>query len=228
MGATAIKSLPYPEVGDVADVPADMRRLAEAIDPLLGVGGGGPLPLHAPTHKTGGSDPIRLDELSAPVGDVALAGHKLTNVAAGSAASDAATKGQIDAGNAAASSALNAHATATTAVHGIADTSALVFTSDARLGDGRRPVYPVVAVVAAYTVTTTDCVILANATSGAYTVTLPTHSVGRTVIVKKVDSSTNAVTVSGSGGIDGAGGYVLSVQWQAVTMVSDGTSWSVI
>lgn len=47
--------------------------------------------------------------------------------------------------------------------------------------------------------------------------------------IKKVDSSTNAVTIDGSGAetIDGATTYVLDVQGQAVMLVSDGSNWRV-
>lgn len=72
----------------------------------------------------------------------------------------------------------------------------------------------------------------ADATGGAFAVTLPAASAaaGKTLEVKKIDSSANAVTVTraGSDTIDGATTYALSAQYQSVTLVSDGSaSWYV-
>jgi len=84
---------------------------------------------------------------------------------------------------------------------------------------------------AAYTLTATDSVILADATSAAFTVTLPSAAgiAGRQYTIKKVDSSANAVTIaSAAGNIDGAATKILSAQWQAVRVVSDGGNWFVV
>ncbi len=84
---------------------------------------------------------------------------------------------------------------------------------------------------AAYALTTTDSVILADATSAAFTVTLPSAVgiAGRQYTIKKVDSLANAVTIaSASGTIDGATTKALSAQWQAVRVVSDGANWFVV
>ena len=47
------------------------------------------------------------------------------------------------------------------------------------------------------------------------------------VSVKRVNSGVNAVTIDADGGelIDGAGTLVLSTQYAAVTLWSDGTGW---
>ncbi|MCM8797615.1 MAG: hypothetical protein NC923_07080, partial [Candidatus Omnitrophica bacterium] len=83
-----------------------------------------------------------------------------------------------------------------------------------------------------YTLTATDSTILGNANSGAITLTLPTTSgiTGRIYTIKKIDSSTNAVTVDGYGSetIDGAATYSLSAQYKYVTIQSDGTNWVII
>ena len=84
---------------------------------------------------------------------------------------------------------------------------------------------------AAYTLTATDSVILADATAAAFTVTLPSPSgiSGRQYTIKKIDASANAVTIaSASGNIDGAATKILSAQWQAAQMVSDGVNWFVV
>ncbi len=90
---------------------------------------------------------------------------------------------------------------------------------------------PLTTKTAAYTLAATDSVILADATAAAFTVTLPTPVgiVGRQYTIKKVDSSANVVTIaSASGNIDGAVTKVLSAQWQAARVVSDGSNWFVV
>lgn len=74
--------------------------------------------------------------------------------------------------------------------------------------------------------TGTEGVVLADATSGAVTLTLPAASgvPNRTVYVKKVDASGNAVNV---GTVDG-GSTALATQYAAVQVYSDGTNWHVI
>ena len=61
------------------------------------------------------------------------------------------------------------------------------------------------------------------------TVTLPTPSAGARVRVKKIDASTNTVTVSPSGTetIDGASSHTISQQYETYEYVSDGTNWYV-
>lgn len=85
-----------------------------------------------------------------------------------------------------------------------------------------------------YTVLTTDRnkVILGDATSAAFTLTLPAASSagdGFALIVKKTDSSANAVTLDGNSSetIDGATTYALSSQYDAVLIVCDGSNWHV-
>lgn len=86
-----------------------------------------------------------------------------------------------------------------------------------------------------YTVTTSDRngLILANATGGAFTISLPTVAsagAGFKISFKKTDASANAVTIDGNGSeeIDGATTYALSEQYDFVTLVNNGTSWDVI
>jgi len=84
----------------------------------------------------------------------------------------------------------------------------------------------------AYTLTSTDSTILGNATSAAFTLTLPTAVgiSGKTYVIKKTDSSTNAVTIgtTSSQTIDGNTTYALSNQWGGVTVQSDGSNWLII
>jgi hypothetical protein len=79
---------------------------------------------------------------------------------------------------------------------------------------------------AAYTAVTTDNLLLADATTAAFTITLPAVAAGQLLTVKKIDSTANAVTISpASGTIDGAATDSIAIQWQARTYVSDGTNW---
>jgi len=80
-----------------------------------------------------------------------------------------------------------------------------------------------------YTALSTDGIILADASSGAFTITLPAVAVGESLIVKKIDSSVNYVTVSpASGTIDGDASVIIGVQWRSLTFVSNGTNWFLI
>ena len=86
-----------------------------------------------------------------------------------------------------------------------------------------------VAVTAAYTMTGRDKIVLADATSAPFTVTLPS-AVGRKnqqpLIVKRQNAGGNAVTVGSAGGnIDGAATSVIAAQYSVVRVVSDDTNW---
>jgi hypothetical protein len=85
---------------------------------------------------------------------------------------------------------------------------------------------------AAYTLTDTDSIVTCDASAGAFTILLPSAVgiAGRMYTIKKVDSSSNAVTVAPPSGqtIDGAARYVLSARWKYVTVVSNGSNWLII
>jgi len=82
-----------------------------------------------------------------------------------------------------------------------------------------------------YTILTSDMVILADATSGNLTMTLPT-AVGTTngYTVKKIDSSSNTVTIAttSSQTIDGGSTAVIRVQYASISVVSNGSNWLII
>lgn len=81
-----------------------------------------------------------------------------------------------------------------------------------------------------YSATKYDDVILVDASGGARTVTLPAASaaIGSAITVKKTDSSTNAVVVSG-GSIDGYGAsYSIAVPYAAMQVSSDGSKYHVL
>ena len=83
-----------------------------------------------------------------------------------------------------------------------------------------------------YTVTATDSIVLCNAATGAFTVTLisAVGVAGRQYTFKRLNSGANNVTVAASGAqtIDGAATQVLTTQYQAIRVVSDGTNWDLV
>jgi hypothetical protein len=80
-----------------------------------------------------------------------------------------------------------------------------------------------------YTASENDGV-LADASGGTVTVTLPSPGAGDNVAVKKIDSSSNSVTVeqNGSESIDGSTSITLTEQYEALTLWSDGTDWFIM
>lgn len=84
-------------------------------------------------------------------------------------------------------------------------------------------------VTTTYSAEATDASILCDATSAAFTLTLPdaTKCKGAELKLKKIDSSGNAITVDGLDAqtIDGAANVSLAVQWNSVIVQSDGANW---
>ena len=81
--------------------------------------------------------------------------------------------------------------------------------------------------------TSTDHTILANATSGAITLSLPaagTNTATRVYVVQKTDSSTNAVTIDGSGSetIDGTTTIKLTQPNQTVIIQAGFSAWHIV
>ncbi|MEO5949834.1 MAG: hypothetical protein ABIQ04_00125 [Candidatus Saccharimonadales bacterium] len=88
----------------------------------------------------------------------------------------------------------------------------------------------------AYTITANDTVILVDATSATFTLTLPTAAgyVGRYTI-DAISGGNNLVTVAASGGqtIDGAatttiGNQASGAPWSSVDLISDGSNWRTV
>ena len=69
--------------------------------------------------------------------------------------------------------------------------------------------------------------LVVDTTSGAITITLPEVTLAARIIVKKKDSSINAVTVAtyGSETIDGSASLTISAQNEAYSLISDGENW---
>lgn len=90
-----------------------------------------------------------------------------------------------------------------------------------------------VLIVAADTLLTgTSRSVEVNAAAAPRTITLPPAAGAKLIVytIKKVDASANAVTIDANAAetIDGSLTQVLSTQWQAITIQSDGTSWIVL
>jgi hypothetical protein len=87
----------------------------------------------------------------------------------------------------------------------------------------------VVSKTSAYTITSSDDLILSDSSGGAFTLTLPSaaSNSGKIFYIKKIDSSANGVVVAraGSDTIDGATSYTLSTQWESITLISNGSGW---
>jgi len=82
------------------------------------------------------------------------------------------------------------------------------------------------------TLQSTSFLVNVDATAGNQTVNLPAaaSSANRLINIKKIDATANTVTVDGNGAetIDGATTKVLTVQWESVTVICDGTSWFIL
>jgi len=83
-----------------------------------------------------------------------------------------------------------------------------------------------------YTITNTDTIIFANATSGNVTITLPAASsnAGYRFYVKRIDGSANTCTVgtTASDTIDGQSSVSLNLQYTSLTLACDGSAWYII
>ena len=88
-------------------------------------------------------------------------------------------------------------------------------------------------VTSSYTVTAGDNTVLADATGGAITITLPGPGTiaGRIYTIKKIGTGgiDNALTITPtSGTIDGGSNYIIYNDWTFVCLQTDGTNWYVI
>lgn len=83
-----------------------------------------------------------------------------------------------------------------------------------------------------YTANKSDMVILADASGGALTVTLPTAVGinGRCYLVKRINAGKNMVKIAttGSQTIDGASFYFLGAQYHSIMVMSDNANWMVL
>lgn len=105
--------------------------------------------------------------------------------------------------------------------------------ADARIAAGSLGASKRVAsqtVATTYVVTNGDSQIRADATAGAFTITLPAANTvaGLVIWIIKIDAVAN-VTIASASNINGSGSTTLTTQYQAKTFVADGTSntWNV-
>jgi hypothetical protein len=97
---------------------------------------------------------------------------------------------------------------------------------------GSVPNYNVVSKSAAYTLTSSDDVILADTTSAAFTLTLPAaaSNSGKQYIIVKTNTTANLLTVDGNAAetINGIASVTIGNQYANLKIISDGTNWIVI
>jgi hypothetical protein len=88
----------------------------------------------------------------------------------------------------------------------------------------------IVTKTANYTTTVDDQVVLGDATSGVVTITLPAAATtGKVITLKKTDAVNNVVlSRAGSATIDGATTKTITTQYGFLTVISNGTNWSII
>lgn len=84
----------------------------------------------------------------------------------------------------------------------------------------------------AYPATINDGLILCDSSGGTFTVTLPTaaNNNGKQIVIKKTDSSFNAVNIATTGGqtIDGASSTTLNTENECLTLIAAGNNWQVL
>lgn len=94
------------------------------------------------------------------------------------------------------------------------------------------PTFATISKTSNYTVSSSDTVIFADATSGNVTVTLPLASSmnGYRFYVKRIDGSANTCSVACTGAdtVDGQSSISVSAQYTSLTVVSNGSAWYII
>lgn len=96
----------------------------------------------------------------------------------------------------------------------------------------KSPVVPYATITSNTIATASNVAIFANATSGPIDVTTyaATSNGGKTLIIKKTDSSSNTVDIvrSGSETIDGVTTVTLNHQNESITLISDNSNWFIV
>lgn len=77
-----------------------------------------------------------------------------------------------------------------------------------------------------------DFLVRVNASAAARTLTLPSalSAARQVLVIRKIDSSVNVVTVQAAGTdlIDGVGSKSLTAQWQTLWLISNGAGWDTL
>jgi len=82
-----------------------------------------------------------------------------------------------------------------------------------------------------YTVAVLERMILADASAGALTITLPSAAnAWQRIVVKKIDATENAVVVDAAGSqmIDGYASVSIRRQYTSLDLESDGSNWWIV
>jgi hypothetical protein len=102
----------------------------------------------------------------------------------------------------------------------------------AKLAAGAIAALGISSKTTAYTLTAADDVISADATTAAFTLTLPAaaSSSGQVFYIRKSDSSANEVTIDANGSetIGGSLTRKLALQYDSITIACDGSNWIVL
>jgi hypothetical protein len=103
-------------------------------------------------------------------------------------------------------------------------------TGNLNIGGGM--VTPITTINTNTTLSASNYVVMADSSSGSIVIQLPAASIhtGRTYHIKKIDSSTNLVTLSGNIAetIDGLNTQAINTQYISLTIVSNGSNWFII
>jgi len=122
--------------------------------------------------------------------------------------------------------------TSTPLIYGEFDNDAITINGSHEITKAVRTSAIETVTAASDTLDDTNHVVLCDCTSNAITINLPDASgnTGLTYIIKKVDSTSNTVTINGNASetIDGATTQVIGFQYDSVRIVCDGTSWNII
>ena len=91
---------------------------------------------------------------------------------------------------------------------------------------------PFISKTSNYILTNSDCFIAADASLSGFTLTLPTAIgiQGSSFTIKKIDSSSNIITINTttSQTIDGDTSITIDIQYTSVTFISNGSNWYII
>lgn len=149
-------------------------------------------------------------------------------VAESNLAFDTATQTELDSGLSGKADTGHSHGQGDLTFSPVTDSELSSHASSNNAHHSKTPQYSSTTTSSNYTASNYEAV-LADASSGAVTVTLPSPSNNSLITIKKTDSS-NTVTVdtSGSQTIDGNSSKDLQYQYEALEVMSDGSNWYIV